>query len=195
MSINLLHAVQKNLGYPPLKKVDANTQVVIVEAGKPHEDRFSQATIPAVLIALYKYSRTDDGAKAILFGELSADWTTFIFADRREKAIKEIAAYSGHSADEVIEKLNRIAKEAVRLVRENVTTGDILDIKKVLADTRNDVLPYLPEDLQMGSVLHDNTLDDRTNKMEGPISSLMHAIGGSFSGSDSDEKNETNISK
>lgn len=193
MAINLLHTIQENLGYPVLHKVDANTQDVIVDENKPAVDRFSQAAIPAVLIALYKYSRADEGAMHILSSDLSTDWTALIFSDRKEEAIEEIATYSGNGKVEVITKINGIAKEAVRLIREKMTeAGNVIEVKTFLADSRNDVLPYLPEDLQMGSVLHDTTLDDRTNKMEGPISSLMHAIGGSFSGSDSDE---TNISK
>jgi len=33
----------------------------------------------------------------------------------------------------------------------------------------------------MGVLLHDNTLDDNTNKMEGPVSSLINTIGNAFS--------------
>jgi hypothetical protein len=40
---------------------------------------------------------------------------------------------------------------------------------------------YLPEALHMGDLLHDDTLDDNTNKMEGPVSSLMRNIGSVFS--------------
>jgi hypothetical protein len=37
-------------------------------------------------------------------------------------------------------------------------------------------------------LLHDTTLDDKTNKMEGPISSLMQNIGSAFSQPVSDEE-------
>jgi hypothetical protein len=40
---------------------------------------------------------------------------------------------------------------------------------------------YLPAALQIGVLLNDDTLDDATNKMEGPISSLMQKIGAAFS--------------
>ncbi len=33
----------------------------------------------------------------------------------------------------------------------------------------------------MGELLHDTTLDDKTNKMEGPVSSLMKSAGAVFS--------------
>jgi hypothetical protein len=31
MSINLLEAVQQNLGYPALQKIDSNTQQVVID--------------------------------------------------------------------------------------------------------------------------------------------------------------------
>jgi hypothetical protein len=196
MSINLLKKVQENLGYPPLQKVDANTQKVKMEDGKQYEDRFSQAAIPAVLTALYTYSRADEGAQAILSGDISTDWTKFIFADHRQNVLLNIADYSGYDEGAVVDRLNKITAEAVKLIREQVKPeGTVIEVKQVLADSRNDILPYLPAELEMGKMLHNNTLDDKTNKMEGPVSSLMHAIGGSFSGSDTDETHETNISK
>jgi hypothetical protein len=185
MSINLLQTVQENLGYPPLKKVDPNTQEVNNEPG----DRFSQAAIPSVLTALYKYSRADKNAETLLTAGPGTDWTVLIFTDNRHEVIQKIAAYSGHEVRNVVDKLNRIADEAVRVIREQVSSGGVMDIKTALANSKNDVLPYLPASLQIGDALHDDTIDDRTHKMEGPVSSLMHAIGGSFSGSDSDEAN------
>lgn len=187
MSINLLQTVQQNLGYSPLQKIDANTQEVVIDKNEPKEKKFGQAAIPAVLIALYKYGLPDEGAKAILDANLDSDWTDFIFSDQKEKIIEEISAYSGHTDSFTIPKLNAIAEEAIRIIREQLTKGSIEDVKNILAASRNDVLPYLPASMQIGTLLNDNTIDDRTNKMDGPISSLMHAIGGSFSGSDSDE--------
>ena len=83
MSGSLLQTVQENLGYPPLHKVDPNTQKVIPDEGNRDEDLFSQGAIPAVLTALFFYSRTDKGAEAILHAELATDWTNIIFADHK----------------------------------------------------------------------------------------------------------------
>jgi len=187
MSSNLLQTVQESLCVAPLQKVDANTQEVIVTENKPDEDRFNQAVIPSVLIALYKYSRADEGAEAILHGQ-ATDWADFIFGDHKKEAIAEIAAYSDRNSGEAIDKINAVTTVAIQVIREKVTgKGTIIDVKQILSDSRDEVLLYLPASMQIGKLLHDNTLDDRTHKMEGPVSSLMHAIGGSFSGSDSDE--------
>jgi hypothetical protein len=41
---------------------------------------------------------------------------------------------------------------------------------------------HLPAAMQLGYLLNDNAMDDRTNKMEGPVSSFMHTIENKLSG-------------
>ena len=190
MSINLLEAVQQKLGYPVLQKIDPNTQEVKADKSTPDEERFSQAAIPSVLIALYNYSTLDAGAEAILNGG-EYDWTENIFGDHKEEAIKKIAEYSYQSPDQAYSQIEEIADEAIVEIKNNLKPeAHIIDVKKLLADQRNLVLPYLPADLHMGEILNNPTFDDRTNKMEGPVSNLMHAIGNIFSASDTEEKKE-----
>ena len=189
MSISLLKNIQDNLGYPPLQKIDPNTQEVTVDPDAPPEERFSQAAIPAVLTALFTYSRSDQGADLLLHEEYSADWLTIIFDDQKKEIIGRIAVYSGQSIGDTEASLDSISKEAINVIRYQVNEGSFTDVKALLADSHNEVLLYLPASLELGTLLHNNTLDDSTHKMEGPVSSLMHAIGGSFSGTDSDETN------
>jgi hypothetical protein len=54
-------------------------------------------------------------------------------------------------------------------------------VKLFFSNQRNNILLYLPAELKMGELLHNDTLDDNTNKMEGPVSSLMQSIGSAFS--------------
>ena len=192
MSINLLEDIQSKLGYPSLQKIDPNTQEVAEDNGTPDEHRFSQAAIPAVLIALYNYSRSDVGALTILQYSSLTVWTDRIFSDNKEAIIQKIAAYSNYTTENADTKMNSIAAHAVNDIKENLPENALAhDVKKFLADQRNNILPYLPAALQIGELLHNNTLDDRTNKMEGPVSSMMHAIGGQFSDGDAVEKEET----
>ena len=46
----------------------------------------------------------------------------------------------------------------------------------------------------MGQVLKEESLDDNTNKMEGPVSSLMHKIGSAFSKPSNEEEVNANKS-
>lgn len=182
MSVNLLESIQIEMGFPQLQKVDPNTQKTEVTKSSSKEEQFSQAAIPSVLSALYKYSRKDEGAEAILQDEVSTNGAGIIFEDNEETVIQKIADYSNYTVAETRTKINTITEAAVHLVKENLPTQpSIHDVKTFLAGQKNNFLPYLPAALQMGELLHDNTLDDSTNKMEGPISGLMHAIGGKFS--------------
>ena len=182
MSVNLIEIVQSQMGYPALHKMDPNSQVVRAENSTPDEYLFSQAAIPGVLTALYKYSRSDDGAENILQGTITTHWTNVIFGDNKESVIKKIAGYSCYSKENTEIKMDMIAVNAVNTIQKNLPPEATMhDVKKFLADQNSHVLLYLPADLQMGEMLNDNTIDDRTNKMEGPVSSLMHVIGSRFS--------------
>ncbi len=188
MSINILTTVQENLHYPALHKIDPNTQQVINDGATEPSNDFSQAAIPAVLTGLYKYSITDNGAQEILRGDYSTNWVTKIFEENKTDIIDKIADYVHSSKEFSIEHLNSIATEAVKVTRENMPAeATPKDVKIFFSNQLKNILPYLPSALHVGDLLDDTTLDDNTNKMEGPISSLMHAIGSAFSTPESKE--------
>lgn len=194
MTINLLETVQTQMGYPPLQKIDPNTQMITADNSTSDEHLFSQAAIPAILTALYKYSRTDEGAENILRGTISIGWLDIIFGDNKKHIIQKIATYSILPKEIAETKLNTIAVNAVNSIKENLhPETTIHGVKNFLADQSPNILLYLPASLQIGEILNDNTLDDRTNKMEGPLSNLMHAIGGQFS--DGEVKKEDTVEK
>ena len=184
MSVNLLEIVQQNLGYPALQKMDPNTLKVDAEAETPDENKFSQAAIPAVLTALCEFAQTDKGAADILQIDGGANWMNKIFDDNKKEAVQTIAAYAKESHEEPIAKMNAIATEAIKAAKENLP-GDaaVKDVKTFFAEQKNNILLYLPAELNVGEMLHDDSLDDGINKMEGPVSSLIKNIGDSFSGS------------
>lgn len=182
MSVNLIKAIQENLGFPPLKKVDPNTQQPATENDKVTENRFSQAAIPAVVTGLYRFVQSDEGAAEILTVKNSDNWIAKIFDDNSKEAIATISAYAKQSNEDPIVKMNAIANEAVHVVKANLPgNAGIKEVKDFFSAQRNNILVYLPAELKMGELLHDNTLDDNTNKMEGPVSSLIKNIGSAFS--------------
>lgn len=181
MSVNLLQQVQQFLGYPELKKIDPNTGNIVADGDvKPH--LFSQAAIPAVLTALYKYVQSDAGAEEVLRGNSSTDWAGKIFHENKKDAVEKIKSYSEAGAENAVSKMNEIAATAVRIVKNNLSDkATIKDVKSFFLAQRNNILPYLPPELNLGELLNDDTIDDTVNKMEGPVSSLMKGIGSAFS--------------
>lgn len=182
MSINLLEEVQKNLGYPALQKIDPNTQQSEEGADIAPGNKFSQAAIPAVLTGLYRFAQDDEGAAALLQVSNSSNWVGKIFNDNKKEAIETISDYSKETGIDPVAKMNEIANEAIKILKENLPPEPgIKDVKIFFNHQKNNILQYLPANLNMGELLYDNTLDDNTNKMEGPISSLIQSIGAAFS--------------
>lgn len=182
MSVNLIKTIQENLGYPALKKIDPNSQGFSIDKDHEITNKFSQAAIPAVLTALYKFVQTDEGATEVLNVSNSTNWVGQIFDDNRKEAIQTITAYAQHANEDPVARMNAIAYEAIKVTKENLPdNAGIKEVKDFFSNQVQNIVPYLPVELKMGELLHDNTLDDNTKKMEGPISSLMQSIGSAFS--------------
>lgn len=181
MPTNLLKTVQQNLGYPVLQKMDPNLQGASADDNIPIEDRFSQSAIPAVLISLCKYTQSDSGATEILEIKKNSDWVSKIWGHNKDKAMESIANYSQLAYEFLTYELNEIANEAIKVSKQNLTSSTkVEELKTFLDNQRSDILLYLPAALNFGELLHSDTLDDSTNKMEGPISSLIQTIGSVF---------------
>jgi len=182
MAKNIVEAVQEKLGYAPLQKIDPNIQET-KEQDQSASQKLAQAAIPAVLTAIYKFTRTDDGCNAIINGSAKDDWTELIYQGNKSIVAQHISRYSGVSITEALHQMKNIADESIKILQEVAGKDGAADKLKVYMNAqRHNILVYLPAALNMGDLLHDEALDDRTNKMEGPVSSFMHKIEDTFSG-------------
>lgn len=187
MSINLVKTIQQNSGYAELQKIDPNVQHEDGNKPEQHVD-FGQAAITAVLVGFYKYGQSDEGAAEILNTDTNA-WSDKIFDADKIAVVQKVAEYANVTNAKADSEMNSIANEAVKLTRENIVSHeDIKHVKSFLKSQRNDILLYLPPELNMGEILKDNSIDDNINKMEGPISSLIKNIGNAFSNPVTDEE-------
>ena len=173
---NLVETIQQNLDYPPLKKVDPNVQDV-KEKKEGEITQLAQAAIPAVLTGLYKLTRNDEGSAKILKSNPADDSLSLLFNGTETQLVEKVAQYAGITTVEAEGHLENIADESIRVAKESLgANGDAAKLKQYMNDQRHNILVYLPASLNLGELLHDETLDDKTNKMEGPISSFMHKI-------------------
>jgi hypothetical protein len=175
MVTNIVEAIQKNLGYQPLKKVDPNTQEINEANKMSPEEKLSQAAIPAVLAAMIKYSDGKDGINLLSDNE-NKDWLGTIEGGKEQDAVKKVAEYAGVTPDEAKRHMENISNEAVRIVKDIVKTADAEKLRSFMNSQRHSILSHLPASMKMGDVLNEETFDDRTNKMEGPVSSILHKI-------------------
>jgi hypothetical protein len=185
MATNLVETIQINLGFPPLQKIDPNIQETKLKIPGPSQEKLAQAAIPAVLMALYKFVRTDNGGNSLLEASADTDWLGVFFYGKEKKAVNRVAKYAGVEETGTESAMENIADEAVAVVKKSAGEKPTPEsIRAFMNDQRHDILVHLPAALQIGDLLDDESLDDRTNKMEGPISNLMHAIEGKFSKGD-----------
>jgi hypothetical protein len=183
MPIDLIQTITKNLGFPLLKKIDPNSQDIPSDKYETEEEKLNQAATTAVLISLYKYTRSNQGAEQVLCGDISNGWLNTILGDTREEAIKKVADYAHTPVEKAEQKMEIVAKESIRIIRESQPVA-INDVKNILLIQKNMILTHLPAALEMGYLLNDETIDDRTNKMEGPVSTFMKNLGSVFSTSE-----------
>ena len=189
MAINILEELRKNLGMEPLLKVDPNTLVVKVTSDKEKENKLMQAILPAVVAGLYDCIRSEEGLNFLAGTSTTHDWLTLFFANNAAEVKQRLAQYSDNTEDAVQTHFNSVAAEGTKIVRANATEVDRnVSIRNIVGTQRDFFLPYLPAELKIGLLLEDTTLDDRTNKMEGPVSSLMHKIETMLTGQESKEE-------
>lgn len=186
--INLAEVIQQNLGFPSLQKISPDTQEVKHEEEQYTEDKLSQAAIPSVLTGLYLLATSEAGASIIMGGNISTTWVETIFKDKTAEAVQKIADYAGTSKEEASSTMENIANEAIKITHQQIPDKAAPNqVNEFFTSQRDKILVYLPGSLQIGQILKDDTLDDRTNKMEGPVSGLMHKLEKAFSSGTKDQ--------
>lgn len=175
MATNIIEAIRKNLGYEPLKKVDPNMQEIEGKNKTAPGDKLSQAAVPAVLAAMIKYSDGPEGIK-LLSNEENKDWLGTIYSGKENEAVKKVAQYAGVDENEAERHMENISDEAVKIIKQEITIPDAEKLRSFMNSQRHHVLSHLPASMKMGDILNEETFDDRTNKMEGPVSGFLHRI-------------------
>jgi hypothetical protein len=73
--------------------------------------------------------------------------------------------------------LEHIASESLRVIKESIgEKSDEYAIRNFVAKNKPDTLLYLPPSLDLGTILKNNNLDDRTAKMESTIYNFMRNV-------------------
>lgn len=181
--MNIIETVQKNLGFTALDKIDPNTQETSGPDNPIGNMALAQAGIPAILLGIYNRLELNP-SQDILNQEnnLLAE----IFGKSKDTVINRIDNYSKIQDKHSEQQLEHIASESIRVIKENIgRDASEKTIRAFVAKNKPDTLLYLPPSLELGKILQNNNLDDRTGKMEGPLSSLMHNVEKTFNTSDS----------
>ncbi len=180
----IIDVIQSKLGFAPLQKVDPNIQEARHNEQRSVTEKLAQAAIPSVLAAMLKLSRTDTGTAILTRNDANEKWTASLFGGNKDSVVEKVAQYAGVSAPEAEATMDKVAMTAVTVVNEKVAEKKGRTLNEYLGSERHHILVYLPAALQLGYLLNDQVMDDRTNKMEGPVSNLMHKIENAMSKND-----------
>jgi hypothetical protein len=178
MAEQLIGKIQTNLGFPVLHKVDAATGDVPKDLKVVGNNAVAQAGIPSVLCGFYDYLGDEESFKKILDPAESDRILDSLFNGRKKEFIRAVSEYAGSADDASVQKeLEHLAAESARVIegiwKEKLSFADL---KEYFGQQRHDILSYLPSAIRIGKLLRHDNLDDSTNKMEGPLSSLMHKM-------------------
>ena len=181
--MNLIEEMQKASGRSPVEKVDPNTQKPQDEESG-NQNLLPQAVIPISLLGLYHFSRNEDNAQELVVNnkDENHNWKNMLYGNHSDEVAQHVADYTHTTKEFAAQALNHATNLAVKIINDslgNKATGK--SIARILEDNRSNILTHLPATLDIGSIVGDTTIDDNTNKMEGPMSNLMHLFEKIFS--------------
>lgn len=190
MAVNLFEEVNKMMGTPISKK-----ESPVENKKNKFEKTLEGAVLPAALAGIYHLATSEAGAKQIInlllnhadeMDKADSDTSVAItFGNKTEEVITKISAYAGANRLDAYSSLNEVARLAYQVMLREIGKDTLAteEVTQFMVAQRHTILSHLPEVLQLGYLLGDETIDDVSNKMNGPISNLMHSLGESFSGS------------
>lgn len=181
--MNLSQDLQEFLKYPVLQKIDATT-------GHPENEKLydivSQSVLIIFLTGLYEASRTKEDAEVIKQQQNAKGLLDKMFKNKAA-ALTDIAEFTKKSEKYINTKLEEVAGGYLQVIQQSKYAAAFKkekSLEDLLSNERHKILPCLPPGLKTGKLFNDETIDDNTNKMEGPVSSLMNKIEDVFSEDD-----------
>jgi hypothetical protein len=182
--MNIIETIQKNLGFETLKKIDPNTQETKGADTAMGNTAIAQAGIPAILIGIYNKLEEIPDINAL--DSTQGSLMESIFGKSSGTVVQQIDNYSKFRDKHSEQQLEHIAQESIRVVKGSIgEKTDEISVRNFVAKNKPDTLLYLPPSLDLGSILKNNNMDDRTAKMEGPVSSFMRNVEKAFNTSSS----------
>lgn len=178
MAIDLIEEIRNQLGYKPLPKINPNTQ----EPVSNEIPDIGSAAIPAVLAGFYKRTRSEEAAEKVMNND-SENILDDLFCEHKDDVVSSVASYarvSPEAAETEMKKVVRGVKKVMQNKLKDISGSSVMTFFTV---QRSNILKHLPVELHMGELMNDPAMDDRTNKMEGPMSGFMHKIEQIFSAS------------
>ena len=180
MAIDIIQQIKNQLGNTPVPKIDPNTQEPVKQE-KLSPD-VESAAIPVVLVGFYKNTRNAEDADKIIKAS-NAETVKTLFKEHTEQVTNAVSEYAGTNSADAKNAIERTVAAVKKVLQDNLKDLNGTTVMNFFTDQRSNILKHLPVELHAGELLNDPAMDDRTNKMEGPMSGMMHTIEKIFSSS------------
>jgi len=181
--MNLSQDLQEFLKYPALQKIDPTT-------GRPEDENLydivSQSVLVVFLTGLYEATRTKENAVLIQEQKTTKDLLNKMF-NNKAAVLTHITEFTKNDDNYINTKLEEVANGYLQVIQQSEYAAALekeKGLEDLLSSERHKILLFLPSGLKTGELFNHKTIDDNTNKMEGPVSTLMNKIGDAFSGDD-----------
>jgi len=178
--MNLFQDVQEFIKYPALQKIDPTT-------GLPENENLydivSQTVLVTFLTGLYENTRTKENAAIILEQKTTKELFDKMFKNKAA-VVNHITEFTKKDDNYINTKLEEVANGYLQVIQQSEYAAALQKekgLEDLLSSERHKILLFLPPELKTGELFNHQTIDDNTNKMEGPVSSLMNKIGDAFS--------------
>jgi len=179
-SIDIIEEVRRKLGSNPIPKIDPNTQAPLSQNEESFPD-IGNVTIPAMLIGFYKHSRNEETAAELLQDVNNEKILDDVFGTGKNNIIQSVSNYTAVSSENVENEMKKTSSAILSVLKDNIKDVNGKTVSAFFTDQRSNILKHLPPELNLGEFIKDPSVDDRTNKMEGPMSGMMHSIEKIFS--------------
>ena len=171
-----------------MPEIDAVTQET-TNTSNGMAGKLAQGAMAAGLVILYKFSRSAEGAEYLAVTTPMDLNLGYLLNQKHQLLVSQLSAYAGSSDIQANTMLSAVVREAMFFVHQEIKNNrDANVVQTYFGSQRQAILGHLPPELGLGEIMKDDTLDDRTNKMEGPISSIAPAIEDVFSSSGAPKK-------
>ena len=181
--MNLSQDIQEFLKYPPLQKIDPTT-------GRPENENLydivSQSVLVIFLTGLFEATRTKENAIVIQEQKTTNGLLDKMF-NYKAAVLIYIKEFTKNDENYINTKLEEVASGYLQVIQQKdyvVALQKEKGLEDLLSNERHKILLFLPPGLKTGELFNHQTIDDNTNKMEGPVSTLMNKIGDVFSKDD-----------
>lgn len=178
MAVDIIEQIKQYVSNADVQKIDPNTQAPV--NSEIQNTNAKSAAIPLVLAAFYKHTRNKEDAEKIL--RLNDEQTMHeLFRGEDKNASSIISSFSNDGSEHAKNTIQKIIGATKKVLSDNLKKMDGESVTNFFTSQRSTILKHLPVELHAGDLLNDSTMDDKTNKMEGPMSGLMHGIEKIFS--------------